>query len=351
MLAPSMTTIHPFTTIRRERMLPLPGEVVAQRGDEVSPVQVVARAARPRGFTILDAAAMLDVPPEEVPGYLLVNEGTALQRKKPLLEKPGFFGARRFESPVNGILYRVKRGRVILQHTPQMIELRAMLHGRVVATRPRYGVVVEAQGALIQAAWGSGQEGYGTVRVVVDDPGAALEEAHIGVNARGSILVAGRVESAAVLERAGDSSVRGIVVGFIPGRLATALARYRFPVIVTEGFGTGKGMATPVFELLQKTDGREGSVLSGESSGRPELIVPATDAEQEPGAPGEEQRLRRGQRVRLLRAPHAGKVGEIVSVHNQSQATAPGYRLPGVRVALEDGQLVFVPALNVELIR
>ena len=349
MIPPSATKILPLTLIRRERRLPYPGEVIARRGDEVSPVQVVARAARPKGFTVLPAAEMLGVAPEELPGYLLVNEGTAIQRKKPLMEKPGIFGAKRFDSPVNGILHRVSHGRVIIQQTPELLELRAMLTGVVASTEPYLGVVIETEGALIQAIWGSGREGYGNIRVVVDDPRAALEEEHIGVNARGSILVAGRVTSTAVLEKAEENSVRGLVVGFVPGALAGSLGNYRFPVVATEGFGAAKAMAEPVFALLQQLEGLEASILSN-GDGRPEIVVPRSPENEEHVLRRPPEALREGQRVRLLRAPYLAEVGRVVSIHARSQPTSTGFRLAGARVALSDGQVVFVPIHNLDLI-
>lgn len=348
-LTPSLTRVKPLTRIRQERLLPQAGEVVVRRGQQVTPVQVVARTSQERGYTVIGAAELLGVDADEVTDYLLVEEGAAVQRQKPLLRKPGLLRQRRLTSPVNGVLYQVRNGRLILQQTPDLLEVRAMMHGLVADFIANRGVVIEAKGTLIQGCWGSGREGFGAVRVVAEAPDEGLHSAHIDVDARGAILVAGRIERGDVLERAEENSVRGVVAGSAPATLIEAMQRVRFPIVLMEGFGR-QGMSSPVFDLLGQSEGRDASLFAA-GSGRPEIAIPLPAALQEQELSAREERVTAGRRVRVLRAPHAGEVGEVVAVHTRSQTMSIGLRAAGADVALPGGKVVFVPFANLDLIR
>lgn len=352
MITPGVTTVKPLTKIRRERLLPRGGEVVVNPGQEVNPVQVVARTSRQRGFTIVPAAEILGVPSDEVASYLLVEEGAAVQKKKPLLEKRGLFGGKSYSSPVNGILYQVNQGRLILQQTPDLIELRAMLKGVVAGYLGSRGVIIETQGSLIQGIWGSGREGFGTIKIASESNDAPLLKENIGVDARGAVLVAGYLDKPGVLEEAEGSSVRGVVVGSVPSGMLHTLPAFRFPIIVTEGFRR-QAMASPIFRLLQQSEGREASLFGADTGtwSRPEIIIPlpASDAPQQ--AADALQPLAEGQRVRILRAPYASKVGKVVAIYNRARATEIGLRVAGAGVEISDEQVVFVPYPNLDLIR
>lgn len=348
-ITPSLTTIKPLTKIRQERMLPQAGEVVVRRGQQVTPVQVVARASQQRGFTILPAAELLGVSPEDVADYLLVEEGAAVQRQKPLLRKPGLLRQRRLASPVNGILYQVRNGRLILQQTPDLIEVRAMMHGLVVDFIANRGVMIETRGTLIEGAWGSGQEGVGALRTVAGAAKEPLRSEHIDVDARGAILVAGRIDRRDVLEEAEENSVRGVIAGSAPATLMAAMRRVRFPIVLTEGFGA-QPMADPIFDLLRQSEGRDASLFAARS-GRPEIVIPLPALQEEEEARGRPEPVTVGRRARILRAPYAGEIGEVVAIHTRSQSTNIGLRAAGADVALSGGKVVFVPFANLDLIR
>lgn len=348
----SATTVQGNVRIRRERRLPQAGELAVTIGQEVNPVTVVARSTRQVTYTILPAAELLDVPADDLADYLLVEEGAAIQRKKPLLERRSLFGHKTITSPVNGILYQVDHGRLILQHTPELLELRAMIHGLVRSFLGNRGVVIETTGALIEARWSSQREGSGRISVLGSHDGV-LNAEHITADARGAILVAGRVIQRNVLELAEENSARGVIVGSLPAHFAAEVSKYRFPVMVTDGFGQ-LSMARDIHQLLKACEGSEATLLGMIENNwhRPEIIIPRNLTE----APVESAalalaKLAVGQRVRICRAPYMARIGTIVAIHEKAQATDAGTRLPGADVALEDEQVVFVPYANLDMIR
>ena len=348
-ITPSVTAIKPLTKIRQERLLPQAGEVVVRRGQRVTPVQVVARTSLQRGYTIIDAADLLGIAPEELPDYLLVEEGSTVQRQKPLLRKPGLFRKRRLASPVNGTLFQVRNGRLILQQTPDLVEVRAMMHGVVADFLGSRGVRVETKGTLIQGSWGSDREGFGAIRVVADAATDPLRSSHIDIDARGAILVVGHIDRRDVLEEAEENSVRGVVAGSAPATLIRAMQHVRFPVVLTEGFGR-QAMAAPIFELLKQSEARDASLFALRSS-RPEVVIPLPVPQEEEGLSGRPEAVTVGQRVRVLRAPYAGRIGEVVAVHTRAHNTTIGLRAAGADVALSGDEVVFIPFANLDMIR
>jgi hypothetical protein len=346
------TRVHPLVRILRERLLPQAGEVTVGKGQKVSPVQVVARTSQQQGFKIVPAAEILGVPPEELPRYLLVEEGAAIQRNKPLLRRSRLLGSKQYLSPINGVLYQVGNGRLILQHTPRLLEMRAMVEGLVHSVRPGRGVIIETTGALLQAAWASDQEGYGKIRVV-SEADAPLRVRHIDADSRGAVIVAGCVTDVAPLEKAEENSVRGLIAGSMPSSLLSSLHRFHFPIMITEGF-MGQPMAEPLFQLLQQAEGREAS-LFGQSSraegSRPEIIIPLPANQPVEALSSQAPFLSPGDQVRILRAPYASQVGSVVALHDRPRRSAIGIQTVGADIALADGGVAFIPMANLDLLR
>ena len=55
-------------------------------------------------------------------------------------------------------------------------------------------------------------------------------------------------------------------------------------------------------------------------------------------------------RVRALRAPYAGQLGQVVSLPAQPQRVESGLRTRGAVVDLDNGSRVFVPLENLEML-
>jgi hypothetical protein len=345
------TIIEPMTRVRRERLLPKQGEVVARVGHEVSPVQVVARAPREVDFYILPASDLLRVPPADLPKHLAVEPGMALEQGMPLVHKRGFLGRKELASPVDGILYEISNGRLIVQQTSDWVELRAMVQGRVINQIPNRGVVLEIHGSLVQAIWGSGKEGYGKIKVAAETADAPFTAEQMGPDVVGHILVVGKGGQLEAFQRAEESSVRGIIAGSITADIYQVASSFAFPVVVTDGIGD-QSMTQPIFQLLQQAVGREVSLFGraqDHGGNRPEIIIPR------PATPGVEpppshKPLAVGQTVRLLRSPYNNQIGKVVRLYQRAKTTPIGTRAHGADVKLSDGHIVFVPYANLDAI-
>ena len=345
------TVIQAQTKIRRERALPKGGEIVVRVGQEVSPIQVVARTTMATEFAIMSAAEKLGIEPQELGDYLKVEKGAPVEAGAVLASRKRFLKETQVLSPVDGLFFDVVNGRIAIQPTSDWLELRALVAGRVVSYVGNRGVMLETSGSLIQAAWGSGQEGVGHLKMVGNAPNTVLTPEHLSGDVTGQVLAIGRMDNLELFHRAEDFGVRGLIVGSATAELCRASQASPLPLIVTDGIGK-QGMAEPVFELLRQADGRSVSLFGAYKAGagqRAEIILPqaATIGLEIPTV---KKSLEPGQKVRILSTAHAGRVGTVQHIYNHLQSTEVGLKVAGVDVLLSDGQTVFVPSANLDVI-
>ena len=350
---PGISNVKPLALIKRERILPRPGEVTLRIGQQVNPAQIVARTMEKPHYTVLNAARVLGVPPQDVPRYLLVEEGANLVKGTPLLRKAGSLGrSRRYNSPVDGVVYHIYNGRLILQLKPEVIELRAMVRGYVNNVIAHRGVVLETTGTLVQALWGSGQEGSGKLKIGSRDEKSELTTDAIDRESRGAVMIAGTILDGSVLATLEQNGVKGVIVGSMSAALCAAAVQLTLPVILTDGIGA-EGMSRAIFRVLQDAQGQEASLFgqyNAQSGERPEIVVPlpANTSPVNPTLPG--TKLEIGQTVRITRAPYLGKAGKISRLYDRAKISDIGIHMLGVDVTLPNGEVVYVPYPNLDLL-
>lgn len=348
---PSETQVTPLTTIRRERVLPVPGYVLARIGQQVQPTDVVARAELPGDFRILPVARLLGVPASKVKRYLRVKEGDQVRRGQAIARRGAF--ARPIKSPIDGSVTASGGGRLLIEARPTPFEQCATIYGTVSHVLESYGVVIETTGALIQGVWGTGGDSFGTIKCMVNSPDEPLQVQAIDPSCHGTILVGGSGVSDAALKRAQELQVRGIAVGGLSPALISQVEQLPFPLIVTEGMGEVP-MSAPIFHLLTTNDGREATV-SGRvrlrwGVVRPEIIIPLPADRPPPSQTQSGTPLAVGTRVRLVQAPYVGAVGKIVALPAHAQRIETGAREMTAQVDVGGGAPVFVPLANLEVL-
>ena len=243
----------------------------------------------------------------------------------------------------------MRHGYLLFERKARMLELRAMVNGTITGTVENRGVVIKTMGTLVQGIWGSGREGYGEIRVLTNSTKGVPSETDFH-SARGAIVVAGHLPTEKLIEVAEQYGVRGFVVGSVTMAVYKGARAFSIPVLVTDGIGL-RPMMRPVFSLLKEMEGKEASVLARPLEGyRPELIIPRLNAVPDVEELPLDIPLRRGQRVRILQPPHYGKIGQVVNIFTHPRTTAIGLNSGGANVALADGQILFVPNNNLDII-
>jgi hypothetical protein len=364
-------TVTRAATLRRERRLPIPGEVVVQEGQRVGATDVVARTELPGNVQTVNVANVLGVLPEDIETTLLKREGAAVAAGDIVAESKTFFGlfSSRVKSPCAGAIETVSRvtGNVIIREPPIPLAVNAYVSGTVVEVLERQGVVVETLGCFVQGIFGIGGETHGKLELAVQGPAAELTPGAIealGATASGSILVGGSHITFSTLQAALAAGVRGVVVGGFSDQDLRQLLGYDLGVaitgheeigitlMVTEGFGR-MPMAQKTFDLLAANAGRQAS-LNGATQIRagvlrPELIVPDDEVKAE-AAPAHVGGLTIGTPVRLIREPYFGRLGTVTSLPSELRELETEAKVRVLEVELASGDRVVLPRANVEMI-
>lgn len=356
------------TIVRRERRLPLKGDVCVAAGAEVGPDSVIARCELPGNIQTVNLAAKLGVDPAAVGATLLKPIGATVARDEIIAEAKAMFGLmrNRATSPADGTLDSVSSvtGQLLVRERPIPVEVSAYVSGRVVDVLPGEGAVVESRVALVQGIFGVGGETYGTLAIATRGPGDTLEASHLKPEHRGAVLVGGGHLSHETVLRARDLGVRALVVaGFDDRDLRELLGRdlgvaitgqedLGITLVLTEGFGH-IGMAERTWALLNAHAGRVASVSGATQirAGvlRPEILVPleAHAGTAAPEAGGGSLEL--GTVVRVIRQPWFGRLGRVVELPSELAAldTEARVRVLVVEFA-DDRSRATVPRANVE---
>jgi hypothetical protein len=345
-----------LATLRRERLLPLAGEVVAETRQRVEAADVVARTFLADRHHLVDVARKLGVPDDKADSALVKQDGDPVKAGEPIAVRKTALGLgkRAARSPADGRLVVAAGGKALVAAISKAFELRAGIPGQVVTVMEGRGVVIETTGALLEGVWGNGREDFAPLRMAGNAPNGVLTAGMVEMEWRGALMVAGTLMDAAALRRLAEVRVRGLVVGGLGPSLLPAARTAEFPVLVVEGFGA-RGFSAPAWTLLQSNAGRESwlnAVVRDRFTGRrPELLVPLPSPSTPPPPPLEGQALATGKRVRVLRGPDAGRVGTATALSDHPVMTASGLRVMVARVILEGSSTgAEVPVANLELL-
>jgi hypothetical protein len=348
---PRQTHVSLLVVIRRPRTLPARGTLNLRVNQKVSPADVVGRTTLAPAHYLFDIAHGLALPPAKADRFLR-RETDERVTQGDILAGPVGWMRRVVRAPEDGRVVLQGDGRLLYEGLGEAFELRAGLPGTVIGMEPDLGVTIETVGALVEGIWGNGRQEFGVLRMATPNSATVLSIADLNIDMRGAVIVAGRLDDPDIFRAMAALPVRGAICGSMPSALLPAALACELPVILTEGFGKIP-MNSAIFELFATNVGREASINAQQTDSwkglRPEVIIPLP-AVGSADVPSEAVQLVVGRRVRVLRAPYAGKEGSVVSLPEGLLPIANGIRVTCAEVELGDAGLVRVPVANLDIL-
>ena len=358
------------SSVKKERRLPIKGEVVKKQGDKVNAENVVARTNLPGNVHMVKVSNRLNISPADINDVLLVKEGDDIKKGSMIAQTDGLFGFFKSEllSPVSGTIESISdvTGQIVIRDAPIPVEVDAYLSGTVSEVIDGEGVIIEAKSAYVQGIFGIGGESRGILKILVDGRNDILSEEAINDSHKGQIIVGGAFLSIDAYKKALSNKVAGIVVGgfnyydleeilgYTLGVAITGTENLVTSLIVTEGYGSIP-MSERTFNLLSSHDGRFVSVNGATQirAGviRPEIVIPFdnTQNKNDEGVNKEQLGIKQGSIVRVIRAPFFGKIGEVLELpaELQKMESETMVRVAKVRI---DNEASVIPRSNLELL-
>jgi len=360
-------------TLRKQRRLPIAGEVLVSVGDKVRAETIVAHAELPGDVSAVNVVNQLGITPADLPGVMLKQQGEKVARDeaiaatRPLIK--WFRSVAR--SPIDGYIEAVSHvtGQVMIRTAPKPVDVRAYIDGTVVEAFGDDGVTIEATGALVQGILGIGGEVAGELAVAGDGPAAVLEPKDLTDDLAGKIVVAGALITREAFDRAAAIGAAALVcggfhdldlrdlLGYDLGVAITGHENIRPVLIITEGFGS-IAMAAATYELLAAHAGRRASANGATQirAGvlRPEIIIPADDDSSAAASAGPKVSaaggLTPGSPVRIIREPGFGRLGAVKSLPAEARPVESEAKVRVVELEFPEGDTMVVPRANVEAI-
>ena len=360
------------TVIRKRRVLPLKGEVLVQKGQDVKAEDVVAKTDLPGNVYPLNVANLLGIVPEDIEHFMRKQQGEEVAEDELIAETKGFFGLFKSSctSPADGFVENVSKvtGQVLIRGTPIPVAVNSYIDGRIAEVFENEGVVVETAGAFVQGIFGIGGEACGVVRMACESPRDVIDHGSIPDDCNGQVLVGGAYVTSDAIKSAIQRGAKGIVVGGLGdkdlreflgydiGVAITGSEQLGLTLVVTEGFGE-INMADSTFGILRSNAGKRASINGATQirAGvlRPEVIIPldladdqAVLAEEEKSSVG----LQVGSEIRVIREPYFGKLGKVTSLPPELQELETESKVRVLEVEFSDGSRTVLPRANVEMI-
>jgi hypothetical protein len=363
-------TVTESTVLRKERILPLKGDVLVKKGDKVKANDLVAQTFLPGKVIPLKLANKLGVQPSFLAQYMKVKPGEILKKGQILAETKGFLGLFKssVRSPIEGELESISQhtGQALLREPKIPIQVKAFIDGIIVDVIENEGVVIENKSAYVQGIFGLGHETNGEIKLLISNPEQVISEKDITEECRDKIIVTGALLTLALINKARSVGVKGIItagiededikklLGYDIGVAITGHEDIGMTIVVTEGFGK-INMAKKTLELLQKFEGFMASIhgMTQIRAGviRPEIIIPLTFEEKDlTDVKPKVSTLEIGELIRIIRQPNFGHIGKITALPEQLFTVESETKVRILEAELEDGTKVTLPRANVEVI-
>lgn len=343
--------IHGLVSIKRERVLPVVGNVLVRRMQKVSPNDVIVVAPTSSQHVLIDIAQGLNVNPERADELLQRQAGDVLEKGDVIAGPIGLL-QRVVRAPYAGNIQIAGEGKVLYQINTPEFELLAGMEGTVTNIIPERGAILETKGALIQGVWGNGKVTYGVVQPASNEMIKELVPEQLNIGFRGVVINAGFCKTPDALKAAANVPIKGLILGNMSATLIPLAEKMDYPIMIIDGFQE-KPMNKAAEAILLANKDKNVALNSQAYNpllGRfPEVIITqSTTAEPDP--PPEAELLRVGKKVIIINGPDAPQIGQIDTIIPGKSQLPSGIETQMAAVSIGADKQVVLPLTSLELI-
>jgi len=366
---PGLKVLHE-SKVRKERILPLKGEVIVEAKATVTPDDIVARTHLPGNVQMVNVGNLLNIDPTDVEAVMQKPLGSEFTKGELMAETKGILGFFKSKvlAPIDCTLESISSitGQVVLRDAPIPVEIDAYIRGTVAEVYPEEGVAIETEAVYIQGIFGIGGESRGELAVVVETREDELRADMIKPEHAGKVLVGGSFLSLKAYKKALGMKVAGIVVGgfnyfdleeilgYTLGVAITGSEDLVTSLVLTEGYGEIR-MGSRTFDLLKKHHGKFTSINGATQirAGviRPEIVIPLNkeDLKGDAHAVQINEGIQSGSLVRVIRAPYFGRIGTVISLPPELQKMESETMVRVAEIKIDD-EVMIIPRANLEMV-
>lgn len=349
------------------------GEIAVKTGQIIEPQDILGEDIVDAGFSSINLARLLKVPPSHVGRFLERPVGSKFYQGELVALKKGFLGLGEqvVTSPTDCVAEELNlvTGELRLKLLPKKHKIFAGMFGVVDAVSSSGEIVIRTQATEIFGLFGSGIQRFGEL-IILGDKASLTTKLQIKNLHAGMILVSGALILGAALREAVGMDAAGVIIGGINARDAKAICGETRPgmqkdtdmgtsLVVTEGFGP-LPIGEDIFDILKEHEGRL-CLISGNSA---KVILPSIDADsimnlRKVALPladkDRKPTLKKGaevsvgSRVRMIWPPFMGYTGKIVAVDSLPTTLPSGVSTYLVTVEMSFKKIK-IPINNIELI-
>ncbi|MBI2595136.1 hypothetical protein HYW46_00175 [Candidatus Daviesbacteria bacterium] len=342
-------------------------------GEEVQPQDVLGTALISAGFSSVNIAKMLGVPPSEGGKYLQRALGKIIYKGELLAFKKGMFGEKAIKAPTDGLVefYDDKTGELRLQLMPKTVSLIAGVFGIIDDVNyDKNEVTIKTMVTEVFGILGSGKE-RGGILDIIGNQGGLVNQSQIKVTMHQHVLVAGSLVDGSVLKSAAGFGLSGIICGGLnvndykaitggvdPGtRFGTDIG---ISVMATEGFGL-LPMGDDIFSLIEPFNNKF-VFIHGNAR---KLLLPTATSDsiltmrkidlalnKSPDITPEVEmgEISIGNKVRIVWPPFMGLQGQVLAIDQTPTVLDSG--ISTILLTIETlKQKLRVPFVNIEIIK
>ena len=359
-----------YSKVKKNRRLPIKGEVNKKKGDQVQADDIVAKTNLPGNVQMVKVANRLNISPADIQDVLMIKEGDVVQKGDMIAQTDGLFGFFKSDllSPISGTIESISdiTGQIVMREAPIPVEVDAYVSGSVSDIIEGEGVTIESDAAYVQGIFGIGGEARGILDVIANGRDNELNLEDINESHEGKILVGGSFIGIEAYKKALELNVAGIVIGgfnyydleeilgYTLGVAITGTEDLVTSLIVTEGYGNIK-MSERTFDLLKRHHGKfvsiNGATQIRAGVIRPEIVIPleADEIPKDMSEKHEQLGITEGSIVRVIRAPFFGKIGKVTELPPELNQMESETMVRIAKVEIE-GTVSIIPRSNLEML-